>query len=285
MDVTLFIRQRLDELHLDQKDLARAAEVTESYVSQLLTRRKAPPASDRTDIYEKMETFLKLPRGQLRQLADFQRNEELKRVLAQDASPLFGDVRELILRKATPDKQKHLRAVFEKEPFGELEQLVTQKLLDVVKAVAGTELENEEWLRGVALLAGHSYEEMRVIVLEFLDTDMFHLSAQHCHSFLEPLIQSWDIDLTTFGLQIVLNERMVNGHVKKFEFREIDPEVVSLEPGLIDFLEDPALSGNATEDEVTFLKSLRIKGRRPTALYYYRELQNLRDPLHFRAAK
>jgi len=26
---------------------------------------------------------------------------------------------------------------------------------------------------------------------------------------------------------------------------------------------------------------LRFKGKRPTPLYYYRELQNLRDPLHF----
>jgi hypothetical protein len=28
---------------------------------------------------------------------------------------------------------------------------------------------------------------------------------------------------------------------------------------------------------------LQFKNHRPTALYYYRELQNLRDPLHFRA--
>jgi hypothetical protein len=27
---------------------------------------------------------------------------------------------------------------------------------------------------------------------------------------------------------------------------------------------------------------LRFKGKRPTPLYYYRALQNLRDPLHFR---
>ncbi len=47
--------------------------------------------------------------------------------------------------------------------------------------------------------------------------------------------------------------------------------------------EDPALSGTATEDEIAFLKRLRFKGKRPTPLYYYRELQNLRDPLHFRA--
>jgi hypothetical protein len=28
---------------------------------------------------------------------------------------------------------------------------------------------------------------------------------------------------------------------------------------------------------------LRFKEKRPGPLYYYRELQNLRDPLHFRA--
>ena len=43
MDVSLLIRQRLRELGLDQKDLAAAAQVTESYISQLLTRKKAPP--------------------------------------------------------------------------------------------------------------------------------------------------------------------------------------------------------------------------------------------------
>ena len=34
---------------------------------------------------------------------------------------------------------------------------------------------------------------MRVMILEFLDTDVFHVSAQHCDSFLEPLIDSWEI--------------------------------------------------------------------------------------------
>ena len=40
----------------------------------------------------------------------------------------------------------------------------------------------------------------------------------------------------------------------------------------------------ATPAEVAFLKRLKFKDRRPTPLYYYRELQNLRDPLHFRTA-
>ena len=36
-----------------------------------------------------------------------------------------------------------------------------------------------------------------------------------------------------------------------------------------------------THEEITFLKRLRFGGKQPTPLYYYRELQNLRDPLHF----
>jgi len=284
VDVPFVIRQRLEELGAEQRDLATAAQVTESYISQLLTRKKPPPAPNRTDIYDKMERFLKLPRGELAVLADLQRKEELKRRLGDaPPAPLFKEVRELILRKCHPDSHKDMRAIFEGQAFGELERLVTQKLLDVVKKVAREELENERWLRLVARLSGRSYEQMRVIVLEFLDTDIFHLSAEHCVAFLDPLIESWDIDLATFGVEIVLNRRVARGYLKKFEFVEREPEQPSgEEPGLREFLRDPSLSGDATEEEIEFLKRLRFKGKRPAPLYYYRELQNLRDPLHFR---
>jgi transcriptional regulator with XRE-family HTH domain len=282
VDVSLVIRQRLEEFGLDQRELAQAAEVTESYISQLLTRRKAPPAPNRTDIYEKMDKLLKLPTGELARLADVQRKGQLKRGLAEEPAPLFHEARELILRKCHPNREAHLRAIFEKQPFGELERLVTRQLLGVVKGVAKEELENEYWLRMVAELGGRSYEEMRVIVLQFLDTDIFHLSRENCVAFLDPLIESWDIDLTTFALDIALNPRVVSGHVRRFEFIERESEEVFVEErGLREFLKDPALSGTATEEEVTFLKRLKFRGKRPTALYYYRELQNLRDPLHF----
>ena len=283
MDVPFVIRHRLEELGLEQQELARAAHVTESYISQLLTRRKAPPAPNRTDIYDRMDKFLKLPSGELAKLADLQRREELKRELGDEPAPLFHEVRELILRKCNPERQKHVRAIFEKQPFGELERLVTQTLLDVVKRVAKDELENDYWLRMVARLSRRSYEEMRVVVLEFLDTDIFHVSAENCVAFLDPLIESWDIDLATFGLEIVLNHSVVPGQAKRFEFVEREAEQpVSDEPGLQEFLQDSSLSGTATAKEVEFLKRLKFQGQRPTPLYYYRELQNLRDPLHFR---
>jgi transcriptional regulator with XRE-family HTH domain len=283
VDVPFVILHRLEELGLEQQELARAANVTESYISQLLTRRKAPPAPNRTDIYDRMDKFLKLPSGELAKLADLQRKEELKRELGDEPAPLFHEVRELILRKCNSERQKHVRAIFEQQPFGELERLVTQTLLEVVKRVAKDELDNDYWLRMVARLSRRSYEEMRVVVLEFLDTDIFHVSAENCVAFLDPLIESWDIDLATFGLEIVLNHSVVAGQAKRFDFveREAD-QPVSEEPGLKEFLQDASLSGTATAQEVAFLKRLRFQGQRPTPLYYYRELQSLRDPLHFR---
>jgi len=249
VDVPFLIRQRLETLGLEQRDLARAARVTESYVSQILTRKKAPPAPHRTDIYDRMDKFLKLPVGELARVADLQRKEELKRELGDGPAPLHPEIRELMLRKCSAEKTGQIRALFEPQPFGELERLVAQKLLDVAK----------------------------------LDTDVYHLSARHA-ALLDRLIQSWDVDLATFALEVVLNPRVVAEPVRRFEFVEAT-EPASAEPGLEEFLRDRSLSGGATAEELAFLKRLRfrLKGRRPTPLYYYRELQSLRDPLHFRA--
>src|SRR6266516_4504682 len=140
MDVSQLIQQKLDESGLEQRDLANAAEVTESYISQLLSRKKMPPAPDRTDIYDKLGRFLKLPAGKLAGLADVQRKQELKKKIQSPPVPLFSEVRELLLEKCKRDKRRQVRAIVEREPFGELERLITQKILDVVKAVAREEL-------------------------------------------------------------------------------------------------------------------------------------------------
>jgi transcriptional regulator with XRE-family HTH domain len=285
VDISLVIRQRLEQLGLEQRDLAAAAQVTESYISQLLTRRKVPPAPHRTDIYDKLGRILKLPNGQLARLADLQRQENLKRKLAEPPAPLFKEVRELVLRKCKPDQRDQIEAVFDQQPFGELERLVTQKLLAAVKRVAQEELENEKWLRRLARLARRSYEEMRVTVLEFLDTDVLSVSLENCVGFLDPLIESWEMDLNTFGIEVVLNRRVSSGRPRRFGFMHQETDLlVDQEPGLKEFLRDASLSGDASEEEINFLKSLCFKGKRPTAIYYYRELQNLRDPIHFRPA-
>src|SRR5437667_4104076 len=198
MDVPLVIRQRLEELGAEQRDLATAAQVTESYISQLLTRKKAPPAPNRTDIYDKMEKFLKLRSGDLSKLVDLQHKEDLKRRREDPLTPLFKDVRALILRKCRRDKAREIRSIFEKQAFGELERLVTQTLLEVVKSVAKDNVEREPWLRMVARLGDRSYKQMRVMVFEVLDTVVFNLSPQHCVAFLQLVIEFWAIECATF---------------------------------------------------------------------------------------
>ena len=286
MDVRLVIKHRLEELGLEQRDLAAAAQVTESYISQLLTRKKAPPAADRTDLYEKMDAFLKLPKGRLSGMVEAQRREELKKILADPPTPLFKEVRALVIRKCKTEKRGQVRDIFEKQAFGELERLVTQKLLDVAKRIAKDELKNESWLRSVARRRGRSYEKMRASILEFLDTDVFNISPDHCSTFLDPLIESWDIDLRTFGMEIVLNRRLTSTQPMKVHFVEMESGgPLGEEPGFEEFLGNGAMSADASEDEIEFLRNLRFKQNRPSALYYYRELQSLRDPLHFRGTK
>jgi transcriptional regulator with XRE-family HTH domain len=286
MDVSSVIKTRLLELGLEQKDLAAATEVTESYISQLLTRKKLPPAPDRTDIYEKLDTALKLSNGELAKLALAQRMDALNRNYEEPRGALLKETRKLILGKCVAARQKDVRSIFERQPFGELEQLVTQKLLDVVSQVAREELDNQAWVHEIARLGGKSHEQMRVSILEFLDTDIFNISNEDCISFLDPLIARWDIDLSTFDMEITLNERLAPGEPRKFGFveREYDRRSED-EPGLTDFLQDAVLCNDLSKEELEFLRRLRFKNRRPNRLFYYRALQNLRDPLHFLAAE
>lgn len=280
MNISELIKKRLVQLGYEQRDLAEAMEVTQSFVSQLLSQKKRLPSPERTDIYKKIEKFLKLPKGDLSKLADLQRTSELKQKFEHPSEPLFAEIREVVLRKCKPAKHLLLRPIFEKEGFGVIERIVTQKLLDVAKGVAKEERKNEHWVRHITRLNNKTYAQMRVILLEFLEAEIFTLSLQSCRYLLEPLISQWDIDLTTFEMEIMVNPGLSGKRVRKFAFVEIAHDVD--EEGLRDFLRNKSLSGDITNAEIEYLKKLRFEEKRPTVLYYYRELQSLRDPLHFR---
>jgi hypothetical protein len=277
------VRSRLATLGYAQKELAQAAQVADSYVSQLLTRKRPPPAPDRTDIYPKMEAFLRLERGSLGRLAGVDRTEKLKHKLGQTPEPLFQGFRDLILGKCVAQKRDEVRVVFQRHPFGTLERLITQKLLDVVQRIARQELDSENWIRLAARVGSRTHEDMRVLVLEFLDADIFHVSRDSCVAFVDPLVESWDVDLDSFRFDMTLNRRLVVDSQRRFEFVETEPVDGTDEPsGFAEFLDDARLSGDITEEETRLLRLCRFKGKRPTKLYYHRALQNLRDPLHFR---
>jgi len=282
LDFVTLVRSRLTTLGYAQKELAKAVQVADSYISQLLTRKRPPPAPDRTDIYPKMESFLGLEDGALGRLAVHERTEALKHKLHQIPEPLFQGFRDLILGKCVAHKRAEVQLIFEKQAFGTLERLITQQLLDVVQRIARRELESDNWLRLAARVGSRTNEEMRVMVLEFLDADIFHVSRESCVAFMDPMVKSWDIDLDSLRFDVELNPQIVSVSRRRFEFIETEPINGSDEPsGFTQFLEDKRLSGDITEDETRHLRLCRFDGKRPTKLYYHRALQNLRDPLHF----
>lgn len=281
MDVAFLIRQRLTALGLDQRDLASAVQVTESYISQLLARKKLLPAHGRTDIYERIARVLQLPPGELVRLASEQRLLELKKRVGELPGPLFGEFRELVLRKCHSARRDEVRLAFEREAFGALERLISRALLESAQGIAREELRNENWLRAAAQLTGRSFEQMRAAVLEFLEADLLQIGAEACLTFLDPIIDSWNIDLATFEAEIFFNPRMAPGSVKRFAYAEITSGAPPKQPGFTEFLENRIMSNDATPGELAVLERLRFGARQPTAMYYYRELQSLRDPLHF----
>jgi len=285
LNFSALVKSRLATLGYGQNDLARAAQVTDSYISQLLTQRKAPPAQDRTDIYKKMEAFLRLEPGDLGRLVEIERTEEIRRRLGLVPEPLFQEFRDLVLRKCVEGKRAEVRAVFDAQPFGTLERMVARILLDLVQRIARQELDSDNWIRLAASVGGRNHEELRVIVLEFLDTDVFHVSNQNCVAFLDPLVEGWNVDLDTLRLDILLNPTLVDHPHRTFTFVEGEPAEDSISKlALAEFLDDPRFDGHVSEAEIRLLGQQRFGGRRPTHLYYYRALQNLRDPLHFREA-
>ena len=279
MDFVLFVRQRLDALALGQRDLASAADVTESYISQLMSRRKLPPVPNRTDIYDKMSGLLGVPREELARLAALQHHEALDRTWRPEPEPLFGSMRELILGKCRPSTQAEVRAIFEREPFGTLERMITRTLIESIRDEARENALDEKWLRSIAEGSGRSYRKMRVRLIELLDSDP-STPAGDFSDFIEPLVRSWELDQQRFTITVQLK----TGSTHEFSFQEIPRAESAEEPGLRAFLRDATLSGGATPAELEFLRRLRFsKTERPTAIFYYRMLQNLRDPLNFRA--
>ncbi len=279
MDFVLTVRQRLEELALGQRDLASAAEVTESYISQLLSRKKLPPLPNRTDIYDKISGLLGVPRDELARLAALQHHEALDRTWRAEPEPLFGPMRELILRKCRTARQAAMRAIFEKEAFGHLERLITRTLIESIREQARDHARDEKWLQTISTNTGLTYRKMRVRLIDLLDSDPT-ASVGDFSDFIEPLVRSWNFDEQRF----ILTVQLTTGTTREFRFQEtVKTERTVDEPGLRAFLRDTTLNSGATAGEIDFLRRIRFTEiTHPTAIFYYRTLQNLRDPLNFK---
>jgi len=163
-----------------------------------------------------------------------------------------------------------------------MERLITRTLIESIREQARDHARDEKWLQSISTNSGLTYRKMRVRLIDLLDSDPA-ASVGDFSDFIEPLVRSWALDEQRF----VLTVQLTTGSTREFRFQETAKNGRRAdEPGLRSFLRDTTLSGGATADEIDFLRRIRFAGtEHPTAIFYYRTLQNLRDPLNFRVGE
>ena len=282
MDFRTFLSHRLSELGIKQSDLAKAAQVTPSYISQILRGKKRPPSPARTDFYDRIEKAVRLQKGTLSALVNAETKMEAAPNTAASPQPLFPDVRAVILKKCDNESAEHVREVFERRSFGVVERIVAKKLLGVAKRAIRNSVEREGWIDELANSTGYSRKELQKATETTLSSDLLSADSAVLALVLDLFIDRWNIDFSTFTVEISTDRKLTPGYEKIFELTETEEQFPGdSQPGFRNFLSHPTLSGDATDSEIDFLRRLKFGRKNPTALFYYRALQNLRDPLHF----
>lgn len=193
------VRRRLRELRRTPRELAEAVRVPEAYIADLLAGRRRPPAPGRTDVYERMTKFLRLHRNDLSICARAEREDEPRGFRRRDPR-----VRGLLLELCESARARVLHRRLGQKGGAALERLIAQRLLEVAQGFVRRQLDDEVGIRLAASREGSTYLEMRMRLLEFLDTAADALTPAVHEDFVRPRIAAWDIDLETHAMRIVL---------------------------------------------------------------------------------
>lgn len=196
--VSLLLRRRLRELKRTPRELAEAVRVSETYMADIVAGRRRPPAPSRSDLYTPMTKFLRLHRNDLPTCARAERA-----AVAQAGRP-DPKVRRQVLELCAPDRQRVVLRRLARSDGPALESVIVGRLLSVAQGFVNRKLEDEVGLRMAATRDGCTYLEARMRLLEFLDADSASLTPRDCEEFLRPRINTWDIDLETHAMRIVL---------------------------------------------------------------------------------
>jgi hypothetical protein len=194
------VRRRLRELKRTPRELADAVKVSENYITDLVAGRRRPPAPG-SDLYAPMGKFLQLHRNDLPTCARVERSAVGTR--RRRPAP---EVRRMLLELCEPGKARLLGRRLAK-PNGagaELDCVIVERLVEVAQGFVRRQLDDEVGLRVAATREGRSYLDVRMRLLEFLDAAADSVTAHDCEEFVRPRIASWDIDMATRAMRIVL---------------------------------------------------------------------------------
>jgi hypothetical protein len=200
--VGALVRQTLRDTKRSVAELAEAVQVSPEYLDDLIAGRRRPPLPRRTDVYERMTTFLRLGRTDLATCA---MAERAALAPATAAAPP-ADVARQLLSLCEPGTARELKRRRARHGDAELADL-TQRLLDVVQGGVRRTLDDQIGLRITAADHGSSYIAMRVRLLLFLDVTPDVLTLADIAEFVAPNVRLWDVDLETGVLRVVLQTR------------------------------------------------------------------------------
>ena len=199
IEVRRLLTQRLAALEQTSQALAEAAEVPIEYIDDLIAGNRPPPMPRRSDIYDRMASFLKVALSDLELCATFERGDP------SAATPRMPKpaIRSVLLDLSDPKKAQQLEARRAKHGPAELVGLM-QRVLGVVQREVRRSLTDRVGLRLQARHSDKTYEAARLEVLEFLDTTSATLTVADVSKFVKPRIARWDIDVDTGVLRVVM---------------------------------------------------------------------------------
>ena len=208
------VRRRLQELKRSPEELAAAVEVPAGYIDALIAGSRRPPLPARTDIYAKMTSFLRLGRTEVMACATAERAGAVA-PRARATGP-GARVRDVLMELCEPGTARTLERRRAKGGGGKSELAgFLQRVLDVVQGSVRRTLDDPIGLRVAAAGNGSTYLELRFKVLEFLDVTAETLTIEDLNEFLRPRVTSWDVDLKTGVLRVVMRAPPPKARVRK----------------------------------------------------------------------
>jgi len=203
LTVAEFLRKRLEATDHSVEELAEFVEVPKPYIDDLVSGRRRPPLPGRTDLYDKMTSFLGLARNELAGYAQTERDASAP---AKVPSPK-PNVRRRLLTLCEPATAERLD---QRSARAELAAYI-QRLLGITQTAMRRMLDDKMKLRLAARASAESYAAARLQVLEFLDTTTDTLTPEHVEKYLVPRVALWDVDFETGVLRVVMHSELAGG--------------------------------------------------------------------------
>jgi hypothetical protein len=168
-------------------------------MGDLIAGRRPPPMPGRSDVYDRMASFLRIPRPALEASALAERAAR-PAVRRTGTSPA---VSEALLALCEPETARELERRRAQDGGAQLAR-VFHRLLEVVQGQARRLVGQELGMRVAAVGKGSTYADLRVTLLEFLDVTPETLTLTQLTEQIVPRVGRWDVDLEHDVVRVVL---------------------------------------------------------------------------------